>query len=352
MWQTKGQDRILDLLKRSVKTRNIAHSYLLTGPPHVGKETLAIDLAKALNCESPDSPCGQCRSCRHIAERKHPDVVFVNLELSAEMSRNSAERVSATRTKIGIDCIKELQGMANMSTYEGKYRVFIFEETAQLSTEAANRLLKILEEPPDKVIWLLLSSEESRLLPTVVSRCQILKLQPMPLSKLQDILEVDFGIEAKKAEFLSRLSQGCPGWAFSALEDNGVMERRLEDIDMISSLLSAGIEKRFAYAGKIANEVSRNKQIVTRYIGIACSWWRDLMQIKCNCKETVVNIDYIAVLEEQAKYLSLADIKEFIINLYSTEDQISRNVNARLAFESLMLNMPKIPISDEGENYA
>ena len=176
MWRTKGQDRIIDLLKRSIKVRNIAHSYLLTGPPHVGKETLSIELAQALNCESPDPPCGQCRSCRHIAERKHPDVVFVNLELSAKMSRNSAESESTPRTKIGIDCIKELQHLANMPAYEGKYRVFIFEETAQLSTEAANRLLKILEEPPDRVIWLLLSSEESRLLPTVVSRCQKLKL--------------------------------------------------------------------------------------------------------------------------------------------------------------------------------
>jgi len=347
MWQTKGQDRIIDLLKRSVKARNTVHAYLLTGPQHVGKETLAIDLATALNCESPNPPCGQCRSCRHIVERKHPDVVFVNLELSAEMNRNSAENESIPRTKIGIDCIKELQHLANMPAYEGKYRVFIFEETAQLSTEAANRLLKILEEPPEKVIWLLLSAEESHLLPTVVSRCQKLKLKPMPLFKLQEILEINHNIETNKAKLLSRLAQGCPGWAFSALEDDSVMERRLEDIDMISSLLSAGIEKRFVYAGKIANEVSRNRQVVMKHIGIACSWWHDLMLVISNCEETVVNIDYLTVLEEQAKNLSIADVKDFIINLYSTEEQISRNVNARLAFESLMLNMPRIPASTE-----
>ena len=344
MWRTKGQDRIIDLLKRGMQSQNIAHSYLLIGPPHVGKETLAIELAQALNCESADPPCGQCRSCRHIAERKHPDVVFVNLKLAAELYRNSDEDEVAPRTKIGIDCIRELQHMANMPAYEGKYKVFIFEETAQLSTPAANRLLKTLEEPPDNVIWLLLSSEESLLLPTVVSRCQILKLKPMKLSEIKEILEVDYGIEESKAELLSHLSQGCPGWAISAMEDNGVMEQRFGDIGMMSSLLSAGIEERFAYAGKIASEVSKNRQVAMRFIGSACSWWRDLMLVKGNCQETVVNIDYLAVLEEQAKCISIADIKDFIINLYSAEEQISRNVNARLAFESLMINMPRISI--------
>jgi DNA polymerase III gamma/tau subunit len=158
---------------------------------------------------------------------------------------------------------------------------------------------------------------------------------------------MEHGIEESKAELLSHLSQGCLGWAFSAMEDNSAMERRLADIDMISSLLSVGIEKRFAFAGKMANEASRDRQSATRYIDIACSWWRDLMHIKGNCQETVVNTDYLAVLEEQAKSLSLANIKDFIINLYSTEEQISRNVNTRLAFESLMINMPKITVSTE-----
>ena len=314
MWRTKGQDQIIGLLKKSLETQNIGHAFLLTGPPHVGKETLATELAQALNCESPDPPCGQCRSCRHIAERKHPDVVFTNLELSTEISRNSADGWVTPRTKIGIEYIKELQHLANMPAYEGKYKVFIFEEAAQLSTEAANRLLKILEEPPAKVIWLLLSSEEALLLPTVVSRCQKLKFKPMILSEIQEILEMEYGVEESKAKLVSRLSMGCPGWAFSAIENSGVMEQREEGIDMISSLLDAGIEKRFAFAGKMANEMSKDKQVAKRYISIACSWWRDLMHVKANCQETIVNIDYLEELEEQAKCISIVDIKDFISN--------------------------------------
>ncbi len=347
MWRTKGQDQIIGLLKKSLETQNIAHAFLLTGPPHVGKETLAIELAQALNCESKNPPCGQCRSCQHIAERKHADVIFVNLKLSAEMSINSTEGESTARTKIGIKCIEALQHLANLPAYEGKYKVFIFEEASQLSTPAANRLLKILEEPPAKVIWLLLSSEESLLLPTVISRCQILKLKPMVLSKIQEILEIEYGVEESKAKLLSRLSRGCPGWAFSAVRDSSLLEQRKEDIDMISSLLSAGMEKRFAFAGKIANEMSRDRQTARRYIDIARSWWRDLMHVKSNCQETIVNIDYLAVLEEQAKCVSIVNIRDFIINLYLTEEQISRNVNTRLAFESLMINMPRISVLTE-----
>jgi len=345
MWHIKGQDRIVDLLQRSINAQNMAHSYLLIGPPHIGKKTLAIDLAQALNCESLDSPCGQCRSCRHIAEENHPDVVFVNLKLSTELSLNHTEGEPTARTKIGIACIEELQRLANLPAYEGKYRVFIFEEAAQLSIPAANRLLKILEEPPAKVVWLLLSSSESLLLPTIVSRCQKLQFNPVKLLEIKEILKAEHGIEESRASLLSRLSQGCPGWAFSAIKDNSLLERRLEDIDMISSLVSSGIEERFAFAGKIAGEISKDRQVAQRYLGIACSWWRDLMHVKGNCQEAVINVDYLTVLEEQAKCISLTDIKDFIINLYSTEEQISRNVNTRLAFESLMLNMPRIQVS-------
>lgn len=343
MWQTKGQKKIIDLLNRNIQQQNMAHAYLLSGPPHVGKTTLSIELAQALNCEAADPPCGICRSCRHIAERKHPDVIFVNLELSAEMSRNSTAGDASPRTKIGIDCIKELQRLANLPAYEGKYRVFIFEEAGQLSNEASNRLLKILEEPPARVVWLLISAEEYRLLPTIVSRCQQLKLKTMNITELRDILIAENKIGIDKAEFLARLSGGCPGWAISALADSNIMEQRSKDMDMVRSLISTGIEPRFAYVRKIMAEFSKDKQTAKRVIDGARSWWRDLMYIKGDCSDAVVNVDYRNILEQQSEYLSLPEIITFIKSLYSTEEQISQNVNVQLAFESLMISMPRKP---------
>ncbi len=321
----------------------MAHAYLLSGPSHVGKKTLAIELAQALNCQAPNPPCGNCRSCRHIAEGKHPDVIFVNLELSAELSRNSTTEDVPSRTKIGIDCVKELQHLANLPAYEGKYKVFIFEEAANLSIEASNRLLKILEEPPIRVIWLLISAEELRLLPTIVSRCQQLKLKPMNNDELKYMLMDDHGVEVERAGFLARLSRGCPGWAISALVDNNILERRSKDIDTFTSLMNAGVEQRFTYVKKTVAELSGDREAANRVIASARNWWRDLMYIKCDCHEAVVNVDYQTILEQQSKNLSLAEIKNYIMSLYSAEEQISQNVNTRLAFESLMLSMPRIP---------
>jgi DNA polymerase III subunit delta' len=343
MWRTKGQNKIIDMLKRSIREQNMAHAYLLSGPAHVGKRTLAIEFAQALNCEAPDPPCGNCRSCRHIAEGKHPDIIFVNLELAAEISRNSNTGDPSPITKIGIDCVKELQRLANFPPYEGRYRVFIFEEAVYLSNEASNSLLKILEEPPVRVMWLLISNEKFRLLPTVVSRCQQLKLKPMNIDELRDMLINDHDVEAEKAEFLARLSRGCPGWALSAIVDNSIMEERLKDIDMIATLMSAGIEQRFNYVGRIATELSRDREALNRVITSARSWWRDLMYIKCDCQEAVVNVDYQKMLEQQSRNLSLTEIESYIKSLYSVEEQISQNVNIRLAFESLMISMPRIP---------
>jgi DNA polymerase III gamma/tau subunit len=115
-------------------------------------------------------------------------------------------------------------------------------------------------------------------------------------------------------------------------------------LDMVVSLISAGIEQRFIYIRKIVTELSKDRKTAKRVIGVARSWWRDLMYVKCDCQEAVVNIDYQEIMEQQSKYLSLAEIKNYIRSLYSIEEQISQNVNTRLAFESLMISMPRIPV--------
>ena len=329
MWQVLGQDKILALLERSIEEDTIAHAYLLVGPHHVGKKTLAINLAQALNCNAHKPPCGQCRSCRRILDHKHADVTSVGLD---------------SRTEIGIDDIRELQKLANLPPYEGKCKVFIIDDAEYLSTEAANSLLKILEEPPPKVVWLLLAAEERRLLPTIVSRCQRLELKPLPLMQLQNILTNSYNVDLAKAEFLAHLCHGCLGWALSALADDDILKQRAQRVTMFSSLASASLQQRFAYAQEIATQFSQNRRSVAEIIEIWLSWWRDLMLIKGGCKEAIINVDYEVALEKQAKSLSLNEIKQFLANLRSLREEISKNVNPRLAFESLMLNMPKLSL--------
>ena len=294
----------------------------------MGKGTLAINLAQALNCDSPESPCGQCRSCQRILEGKHADVVSIGLD---------------SRTEIGIDDIRGLQRLANLPPYEGKCKVFIVDGAEYLSTEAANSLLKILEEPPQKVVWLLLSAEENRLLPTIISRCQRLELKPMPSERVQETLINSYNVAANKAKLLSQLCHGCFGWALSALANNDVLEQRTQRMTTLLSLLTPtgrSLGQRFAYAQELASQLSQNRRAGAEIIEIWLDWWRDLMLIKSSCQGAIINIDYEMALEEQARGLSLSEIKGFLTNLCLLEERISRNVNPRLALEWLMLNLP------------
>jgi DNA polymerase-3 subunit delta' len=329
MWQVIGQDKILSLLEYSLKTNTIAHAYLLVGPQHVGKGTLAVNLAQALNCDGPELPCGQCRSCQRILEGKHADVTPIGLD---------------SKTEIGIDDIRGLQRLANLPPYEGKCKVFIIDDAEYLSTEAANSLLKILEEPPPRVVWLLLAAEEERLLPTIISRCQRLELKPVPSERVQEVLVNSHNADANKAKLLTQLCHGRLGWAVSALANDDILEQRSQRIAKLVSLLtptSRSLEQRFAYAQELANQFSQNRKAGAEIMEIWLDWWRDLMLIKGGCQEAIINVDYEIVLEEQARGLNLSEIKEFLANLGLLQEEISKNVNPRLAWEWLMLNLPR-----------
>jgi len=328
MWQLIGQDKILSLLDYSIKTNTIAHAYLIIGPRHVGKRTLATNLAQALNCDSSEPPCGQCRSCQRILEGKHADVVSIGLD---------------SRTEIGIDDIRGLQRLASLPPYEGKCKVFIIDGAEYLSTEAANSLLKILEEPPQKLVWLLLSAEEAHLLPTIISRCQRLELKPIPSERVQETLVNSYNVDANKAKLLSQLCHGCYGWALSALANDDILEQRAQRMATLFSLLTPtgrSLGQRFAYAQELASQFSQNRRAGTETIEIWLDWWRDLMLIKSGCKGGIINVDYEIALEEQARGLSLSEIKGFLANLCLLQERISRNVNPRLSLEWLMLNLP------------
>jgi DNA polymerase-3 subunit delta' len=326
MWKVIGQDKILSLLDYSLKTNAIAHAYLLVGPRHVGKGTLAFNLAQALNCDGPELPCGQCRSCQRILAGKHADVTPIGLD---------------SKTEIGIDDIRGLQRLANLPPYEGKYKVFIIDDAEYLSTEAANSLLKILEEPPQGVVWLLLATEEERLLPTIVSRCQRLELKPVPTEQVHETLVDSYNVEANRAKLLAQLCHGRLGWALSALKNSSILEQRSQRIDRLGSLLTAGLGQRFAYAQEVASQFSQNRRAGTEVIELWLDWWRDLMLIKGGCREAIINVDYEVALEEQAEGLSLSEIKGCLSNLGLLQEGIFKNVNPRLALEWLMLNLPR-----------
>jgi len=330
MWQLIGQDRAVLQLKRNLGTGTAARSYLFTGPPRIGKMTLAISLAQALNCPSEEPPCGHCSSCQRIAARQHPDVEVIDLAFDGE----------GIRTEIGIDRVRRLQHDASLSPFEGICKVFIVDGAELLSTEAANCFLKTLEEPLDRVVFVLLAVDEELLPATVVSRCQRLELKPAPVAIIEAFLIDKMELPPPKAGLLARLSRGRPGWAISVAGDSDLLEQRDEKLESLRVVLDGDYEERFSYAARLAAGFSRKRQGVFEVLDTWTAFWRDLMLVKLGLKEAITNTDIEAELVRRAGGYSLAEIGDTINSILQAEQGLRSNANARLALEVLMLRMP------------
>jgi DNA polymerase-3 subunit delta' len=249
-------------------------------------------------------------------------------------------RDSKTRAEISIDDIRELQRSAGLPPYEGEYKIFIIDGAEYLSNEAANCLLKTLDEPPPRVLILLLAADESQLLPTVVSRCQRIGLTPVPFADIEDMLSNSAEIEKEKAKLLSRLSRGCPGWAIDTIADADYLSERAEKLTQTSSLLSEGWGQRLLYISQLRPDRKSAEELIRFWL----DWWHDLMLTKCRCQHAVTNIDQIPTLERWSLALSLFEIKDFMRSLERSLVQIAANANPRLILECLMLDMPIKPL--------
>lgn len=335
MWQVVGQHRVVSLLQRSLERGVVAHAYLLVGPPHVGKMTLASNLAQALNCEAEPPPCSECASCQKIALGKHADVQIIGLT----QNRDSAE--AKPQVEISIDQIRQMQHSASLPPFEGRYKVFIIDKAERLSTEAANCLLKTLEEPVDKVIFILLTASDRLLPATVVSRCQRLELSPMAATEVEAALNSSWGIEPQKAKLLARLCHGCLGWAVSAALDDDLLKLRAKRLDRLFDITDADYEERFAYAAQLAAQFSQTRGSVEEELDLWLDSWRDLLLVKAECSDITTNVDRLARLIEVARSYSLTQIKAVISSLQAAGEQLRQNANPRLVLEVLMLNIPR-----------
>jgi DNA polymerase-3 subunit delta' len=334
VWAIVGQSRAISLFQRSLEQGSIAHAYLLVGPPHVGKMTLALELAQALNCQGAKPPCGQCDACQKVALGKHADVQVIGLN----PAENSTDK---PRTEIGIDQIREMQHSSSLPPFEGRYKVFIIDRAELMSTEAANCLLKTLEEPVAGVIFILLTTNDLILPATVVSRCQRLELRPLATSQVEAALSQRWNIETQKAGLLARLSHGCLGWALLAATDDSLLQQRTQRVDKLLNIASGDYEMRFDYAAQLVAQFSQSRSLVQEMLDLWLDWWRDLLLVKLGCSSAITNIDHQAMLVDLAKGYNLAEVRAFIHSIQAAGEQLRQNANPRLVLEVLMLSIPE-----------
>ena len=338
MWQVYGQEHILRQLESSLQRGRQAHAYILVGPPHVGKMTLALNLAQGANClQGPGAPCGECKQCVRIAARLHADVRIVSVDSSGSDG--------PARTTIGIKDVKEAMQQVSLKPFEGACSVIIFETADLMSEEAANALLKTLEEPPPQVLILLLTTNEEAILPTIRSRCQPLLLMTLAKNKLEGRLIEEHQVSLEEADKLARLSRGCLGWAINALKgDDDVLERRNQELDRLNEVWQSGLADRFKFANDLSTLFYRDRTAAKETLFLWLRWWRDLLLVKEGGEEYVNNSDRITGLRLQATQVTTPEIVLFIKSLLATLQALDQNASARLALEVLMLDLPASPV--------
>jgi DNA polymerase-3 subunit delta' len=324
-WNMLGHEWAVNLLKNSLSNGRIRHAYLFTGPQGIGRRTLALRLAQAINCiqaEKPGNPCGVCRACRLIENMQHPDLATVQ-----------ADRVGGN---LKVDQIRELQHSLSLTPYEAKFRVALILRFEEANQNAANALLKTLEEPPSKVVMLLTAQEPEVLLPTVVSRCELLRLRPLSINEVANGLQTQYGVSADRANLFAHISGGRPGYALGLHQDPDLLDKREAWLEDHKRLVSANRVERFSYAETLA----KDKDSVGNFLQVWSSFWRDVLLVISGSSVPITNIDQTKEINSLASKLDLQKTKKMIEVLDRTRVLINRNVNTRLTLEVLLLDLP------------
>ncbi len=227
--EIKGQERAVDLLKRSFASGRLAHTYLFYGPEGVGKELTAKNFAKLLNCSAPGhgDACDFCEDCVAAEKHAHPDIIWLRPQGSGRVIPIG----DATNPAKGT--VRHFQRAVSLKPYMGRWKVGVFTDAHTLQKEGASALLKTLEEPPAHTLIILVTSRPDMLLPTIVSRCQAVRFEAMPEKTLEKMLRSDYSLAGAEAGELSRITEGRLGEAVRALR-----EQRLAEIRELTSRLA------------------------------------------------------------------------------------------------------------------
>jgi len=316
-----GHKEVVGKLKNAIRSGRVANAYIFSGPVGVGKEFVAINFAKALNCLSDgEDSCDECISCRKIDDGNHADVMVIRPE----------------GTRLKIDQMRSLQRQGSYRAMEGNYKVYIITEAEKMTAEAANSLLKTLEEPPGVMVLILLTSVYSSLLPTIRSRCQSLKFSLVPQTVLRDELMKRFELPESKAKWVALRSQGRVGRALKlAKEDEGEEAReRVAEYSLARSFVPNG--GSLLHIFRKAESLSKAQDS----LDFLLSWYRDLLLVKqgSSLQTLLIHSDKKDDLEKMARFYSDVQIEKFIRTILRTQDLIQRNVNSALALEVMMLH--------------
>ncbi|HTY45996.1 MAG TPA: DNA polymerase III subunit delta' [Patescibacteria group bacterium] len=311
----KGHQQPLRILQEHMRHQRLANGYLFVGPEGLGKHLTARTLAKAVNCQagSVDS-CDICPSCRKIDAYQHPDVLFV----------------ADTDEVVKIEQVRQLQQRISLKPYEARRKVCVIDNAHHLTAEAANALLKVLEEPPAESLIILVSAKPTLLFKTIVSRCRAVTFSPLERAELAKILQSEYGLRDEAARFLAYFSEGRIGQALR-LKDGDILGEKNRVLD---AFFSSGRE------GQLSLE---DKSRLRGYLNILATWFRDMSLVKIGMPHSeLINYDRRSDLLGSMQQYSFGDIDEIVVCISNSILYLEQNVNIKLLLSNLRAELTRI----------
>jgi DNA polymerase III subunit delta' len=327
-WGLIGHEWAVQMLKQQLAHDSLRHAYLFSGPPGLGRRTLALRLAQAVNCPQPPAPgefCGLCKTCQQIERMQYADMTVIQAEKEGGILK--------------VEQIRSIRQSLVLKPYQGRYRVALFLRFQEANANAANALLKTLEEAPPHALLLLTADTPESLLPTITSRCEILRLRPLPVGTVETSLE-QRGVDAATAHLLAHVSSGRPGYAMRLAQDRDLLAFRTKRLDDLLALLQSTRRGRFAFAEKLTDRKTEAREHPRETLLIWLSFWRDVLLGVSGADAPLVNVDRQAQVAALAGRLALADAHQLVASAEEAIGRLERNVNPRLLVEVLLLDWP------------
>ncbi len=330
-WNIVGHEHTIDILRRALLAQRVRHAYLFTGPERIGKLLLARRLAQTLLCTGgvdPSiaslEPCNHCLSCRKVLHGNHPDLHLISRP--------------ADKQFIVIEQVRTLQADAARRTMEGRRNIFIIDGLHQMNPQAANAFLKTLEEPEPDVVLLMTVPDPSLLLPTILSRVQLISMHLLTPRQIQRALEQRWELSPNEAALIAALAAGRMGWAIEAVEEEEMLDKRRAQLDLLVKVPTMNTVQRFDLAQVLSSDSENLRAILELWL----LWWRDLLLTANGGLDLTVNVDLRHLLQEQAKKLGPARSEQMVRAILRTLTFLDQNVGARMALEVLMLDLPAL----------